>query len=82
MLDGTDRGKNATRTLTKREPLSEDLRNYAIQKGKEILEKTRVDGATSRSFGRERDPFYVGDLAISVLVLQGDQVYGVMVYRE
>ena len=74
--------RDEARTKTEQEPLSDELRQYAIRKGQEILRRTRLMGIRSRTFGRDGDAIYVGDLGVSVLVLQGRTVHGVFVTRE
>ena len=60
----------------RRKPLREDLRQYAIQQGKKILEKS------AHMENLPGDAIYVGDQRVSIMMLQGDQLYGVMVTRD
>jgi len=57
------------------EPLSEELRKYAIQAGLKILDES-ADFAGRTSYG---DAIYVGDKAVSIIMLQGKQLYSVVV---
>ena len=68
-------GSDNQRAL-RREPLSEDLRQYAIQQGLKILEKS------PHMETLPGDAIYVGDQRVSIMMIQGDQLYGVIVTRD
>lgn len=61
---------------TLRKPLREDLRQYAIQQGKRLLDNSphmeSIPGGA----------IYVGDKRVSIMMLQDDTLYGVIVTSD
>jgi len=60
----------------RRDTLRKDLREYAIQQGQKILKES------AHMNNLEGDAMYVGDQQVSIIMLQGDQVYSVIVTRD
>lgn len=65
-----------------REPLREDLLQYAIHRGQGILRESRLEGLRSRMYARDDDAVYVGDQLIYIFMRQGNEVYSVAVTGE
>jgi len=58
-------------------PLREDLRQYAIQYGREVLQESA--SASAHVNDSDGGPIYVGDQQVSIIMIQDGELYSVIV---